>query len=96
MLVGVYTVGPFVGKLVDAKGPRIPLTIALVFLSGGYFCMRVIFNSGSGESISTLTFFLLVFCSYITGVGGNGGMSGAINSVAKSFPDQLVRFSSHF
>lgn len=94
--VGVYTSGPFLGRLVDAKGPRIPLTIALVLLFTGYFGIKAIFDAGSGDPISLITFCALAFCSYITGIGGNGGLTSAMNATAKSFPDKLVSCLSSF
>jgi hypothetical protein len=88
--VGVYSTAPPLGKLVDAKGPRIPLVLGLVFTSVGYFGIKAIFDAGSGEPISTLTLVALISCSYMTGAGGNGGLTAAVNTVARSFPDQYV------
>jgi MFS family permease len=94
--VGVYTTAPVSGRLVDAKGPRIPLAMGLVFLLTGYLGIKAIYDAGSGERISTFTFVVLILCAFITGVGGNGGLSGSVNSVAKSFPDKFVRICSTF
>lgn len=56
--------------------------------------MRHFYDVGLPEGatdISTLTFCALVVCGFLTGIGGNGGLTSAINSTAKSFPDRLVR-----
>jgi len=87
--VGVSSGGPFLGRLVDAKGPRITLIIALLLLFGGYFGIKAIFDMGSGEPISSITLGALIFCQFITGVGGVGGSISSVNTVAKSFPDRL-------
>jgi MFS family permease len=88
--IGVYGIGPFFGRLVDAKGPRIPLAMALVLLFTGYFGIKAIFDSGWGTLAPTVPLVGLVFCSFMTGAGGNGGYSSAINAVARSYPDKLA------
>lgn len=93
---GVYCTGPFLGRLVDAKGPRIPLAMALVFLFVGYFGIKTIFDAGSGDPISTITLTTLLVCSFMTGAGGNGGLASSINSVAKSFPDTFRTTTTGF
>lgn len=90
--VGAYSSAPLMGRLVDAKGPRIPLTTALVLLFIGYFGIKAIFDAGSGESISLTTLSVLILCKYLTGIGGNSGLVGSVNTVAKSFPDKLVSY----
>ncbi|KAG6917474.1 hypothetical protein DXG01_002451 [Tephrocybe rancida] len=78
-------------RIVDLRGPRILLASAFVLLLGGYSGMKTIFDSGvptTSSSISTLTLCTLVLCSYMTGVGGNAGLTSAINTVAKTFPDK--------
>lgn len=42
------------------------------------------------EKISMFSFCVLAFCSFLTGVGGDGGLTTAMNATAKSFPDRLV------
>ncbi|KAG6917475.1 hypothetical protein DXG01_002452 [Tephrocybe rancida] len=82
---------PILGRIVDLRGPRILLASAFVLLLGGYSGMKTIFDSGvptTSSSISTLTLCTLVLCSYMTGVGGTAGLTSAINTVAKTFPDR--------
>lgn len=88
--VGVYSSGPLLGKLVDAKGPQIPLAVATVLLFFGYLGMKLIFDSGTGIPISSLGLAAIIFCNFLTGVGGAAGTVGAANAVAKSFPEKLV------
>ena len=95
--VGVYTTGPVWGRIVDSRGPRILLSCAFVFLLGGYMGMRYLFNAGlpkGVEHLPVLGFVTLVLCSYLTGAGGNGGLTSSVNSTAKSFPDQMVSVTS--
>ncbi|KAJ7886216.1 major facilitator superfamily domain-containing protein [Mycena olivaceomarginata] len=88
--VGVYSSGPFWGRIVDSRGPRIPLSFAFVFLFFGYTGIRHFYNVGveNGATVSSLSLALLIACSFMTGTGGNAGFTGAINSTAKSFPDK--------
>ncbi|KAF8655191.1 hypothetical protein AX16_003223 [Volvariella volvacea WC 439] len=89
--VGVYSTGPIWGRLVDTRGPKIPLTFAFLFLLSGYSGIRHFFDAGvpkDAPTISDWTFGLLVLCGYLTGAGGNGGLTSSVNSTAKSFPDR--------
>ncbi|KAJ7647252.1 major facilitator superfamily domain-containing protein [Roridomyces roridus] len=88
--VGVYASGPVWGRIVDARGPRIPLAFSFIFLLLGYTGIRHFYDAGvpEGTSLSSLGLALLIACSFMTGVGGNAGSSGAVNSTAKSFPDK--------
>ena len=43
------------------------------------------------QRISTLGFCVLIFCSFLTGAGGNAGLTSAMNATAKSFTDEAVR-----
>ena len=55
--------------------------------------MRYIYDSGLAPdalSASTISFCALLLCSFLTGVGSNGGFGGAVNSTAKTFPDRAV------
>ncbi|KAF8173863.1 major facilitator superfamily domain-containing protein [Mycena galopus ATCC 62051] len=88
--VGVYSSGPFWGRIVDSRGPRIPLAFAFVFLFFGYTGIRHFYDVGveGGSTLSSFSLGLLIACSFMTGTGGNAGFTGAINSTAKSFPDK--------
>ncbi|KAH8104557.1 MFS general substrate transporter [Cristinia sonorae] len=90
--IGVYGTAPTWGRLVDARGPRILLTIAFVCLIAGYSGIRHFYDAGLPEGVSelsTLSFCLLVVCGCLTGAGGNGGLASSMNATAKSFPDRL-------
>lgn len=92
-VVGVYSSGPIWGRIIDLRGPRIPLTGAFLCLLGGYSGIRYLYNSGlpsGANTISTLTFCALIAFGFMTGAGGNGGLVSAVNSTAKTFPDQAV------
>ncbi|PPQ80753.1 hypothetical protein CVT26_006964 [Gymnopilus dilepis] len=89
--VGVYASGPVWGRIIDKRGPRIPLTGAFLFLLGGYSGIRYLYDGGiptGKNTISTLTFCALVVFGFMTGAGGNGGLTSAVNSTAKTFPDE--------
>ncbi|KAJ6544286.1 major facilitator superfamily domain-containing protein [Mycena capillaripes] len=88
--VGVYSSGPFWGRIVDSRGPRIPLAFAFLFLFLGYTGIRHFYDAGvpEGSTLSSFSLGLLIACSFMTGTGGNAGFTGAVNSTAKSFPDK--------
>lgn len=74
----------------DSRGPRISLSIATISLFFGYLGIKLIFDIGNGDSVPLLSLATLMLCNFITGVGGSGGMFGASNAVAKSFPENIV------
>nr|GAT50695.1 predicted protein [Mycena chlorophos] len=88
--IGVYSSGPFWGRIVDTRGPRIPIALAFFFLFGGYTGIRHFYDAGvpAGTTISTFGLGLLIACSFMTGAGGNAAFTGAVNSTAKTFPDR--------
>ena len=91
--VGVYSTGPLWGRIVDSRGSRIPLACSFVFLLGGYSGIRYFYDSGLAPdafSFPMISFCVLVLCSFLTGAGGSGGCASAVNSTAKTFPDQVV------
>ena len=72
------------------------LACGFAFLLAGYSGMRYFYNSPddgkpSAEKLSHLDFAILTLCSFLTGAGGNGGLTAAVNASAKSFPDEMVR-----
>jgi len=95
-VVGVYLTGPILGKIVDARGPRLLLIGAFISLLSGYSGIRGIYDAGLGEAtqLSRVRFVLLVTCSFITGAGGHSGMASAMNTTAKSFPDNFVSLTN--
>jgi hypothetical protein len=55
--------------------------------------MRFLYDAGLPEGVKNLpilSFATLVLCSYLTGAGGNGGLTSSVNSTAKTFPDHMV------
>jgi MFS family permease len=91
--VGVYSSGPIWGKIVDSRGPRILLACSFVSLLGGYSGIRYLYDSGLAPdalSAPAITFYTLLLCSFLTGIGGAGGITGALNTITKSFPDRAV------
>ncbi|KAI9566752.1 major facilitator superfamily domain-containing protein [Boletus coccyginus] len=86
--MGVYACGPLWGRIIDRKGPRIPLISASIFLLIGYLGIKQIYDDGigNGTTVSPVHFALLVVCGFMTGSGGNAGLNAAMNTTAKSFP----------
>ncbi|KAI5988455.1 major facilitator superfamily domain-containing protein [Pisolithus marmoratus] len=86
---GVYVSGPIWGRIVDSRGPRIPLTGAFLCFLIGYSGIKRMYDAGadSGTSISAAHFALLVVCGLLTGLGANAGIGSAISTTAKSFPE---------
>ncbi|GAO45925.1 hypothetical protein G7K_0171-t1 [Saitoella complicata NRRL Y-17804] len=78
---GVYFGGPFVGMLVDARGPRLPLLLAAGVLFSGYYGLYRAYTYNYETSVTTLA-----LCMLLTGVGSSAGSAAAINSVVKNFP----------
>ncbi|KAF9068493.1 major facilitator superfamily domain-containing protein [Rhodocollybia butyracea] len=92
LLVGVYISAPIWGKIVDHRGPKSLLGIGFVVLFSGYAGIRAIYDAGlpaNVQKLSTGSLALLVLCSLMTGIGGNGGLAAAINTTAKTFPDKI-------
>ncbi|KAI0333452.1 MFS general substrate transporter [Cubamyces sp. BRFM 1775] len=89
--IGVYGTAPIWGGIVDRKGPRLMMVMAFFSLLIGYLGIRHFFVNGlpdDDSSIGLFSFCVLVFCGFLTGIGGNGGLVGSMNSTAKSFPDK--------
>ncbi|EUC66581.1 MFS general substrate transporter [Rhizoctonia solani AG-3 Rhs1AP] len=92
--LGVYCSGPIWGKVVDARGPRIPLLVAFVLLAFGYGGIRAFYTGAISMSETSTSRFngdvaALFFFSLCTGIAGNAGITSAMNAAAKSFPDRL-------
>ncbi|CAE6510726.1 unnamed protein product [Rhizoctonia solani] len=92
--LGMYCSGPIWGKVVDARGPRIPLLVAFVLISFGYGGIRAFYTGAITMSETSVARFnggvaALFFFSLCTGMAGNAGITSAMNSAAKSFPDRM-------
>ncbi|KAI6035886.1 major facilitator superfamily domain-containing protein [Pisolithus marmoratus] len=87
--VGVAASGPVWGRIVDSRGPKTLLAGAFMCSIVGYSGIMRMYDdgTGSGTSISSAHFALLITCSLITGLGANAGITAAVNTVAKSFPE---------
>ncbi|KIK95478.1 hypothetical protein PAXRUDRAFT_826958 [Paxillus rubicundulus Ve08.2h10] len=87
--IGGNISGPIWGRIVDIKGPRIPLIGAFTFLLIGYSGIKKIYDDGIDDAatVSALHFAVLVLCGFMTGLGGVAGLAPALNTTAKSFPD---------
>ncbi|OSX60721.1 hypothetical protein POSPLADRAFT_1148283 [Postia placenta MAD-698-R-SB12] len=89
--IGVYGSAPLWGRIVDTRGPRMLLIMAFCTLIIGYSGIRHYYDRGLIQGTSTLSTFdisVLVLFGFLTGIGGNGGLAGAMNSTAKSWPDR--------
>ena len=68
-----------------------------MLLLGGYSGIRHRYDEGipdDAASLSTFGLYTLVLFSFMTGAGGNCGLTSAVNSTAKTFPDRMVRITS--
>ncbi|KAI6160923.1 major facilitator superfamily domain-containing protein [Pisolithus thermaeus] len=86
---GVSVSGPIWGRIVDFRGPQIPLVGAFVFSLVGYAGLKRMYDEGadSETSISSAHFLLLMVCSLLTGLGAHAGVVAAVNTTARSFPE---------
>ncbi|GJJ07849.1 hypothetical protein Clacol_002055 [Clathrus columnatus] len=91
MIVGVYTTGPILGRIVDKRGPKPLLIAAFLFLLLGYSGLWRYYNAGplTDDHLPISTLVALSLFSYMTGAGGNCGLAASLNSTAKSFPDHM-------
>lgn len=94
--MGVYISGPAWGRVVDSKGPRIPLISAFACLLIGYLGIKRIYDDGTGTVASFMHIVILISCTFMTGFAGNAGLAVAMNTTAKSFPDTSVCFCTMF
>ncbi|GAA6060417.1 hypothetical protein JCM10212_002185 [Sporobolomyces blumeae] len=85
--LGVYLSSPFIGRIVDRKGPRPLLAFAAVALTAGYLIIRAFYVGGTSDDSWFSWFGVpgLVFAELLTGVGSTAGLSSAGNTVAKSY-----------
>ncbi|KAK4058021.1 hypothetical protein OIO90_000760 [Microbotryomycetes sp. JL221] len=82
---GVYGSGPFLGLLVDYRGPRLVLIISAASLFFGYIVLHALYDGGETGPYSTFGLAGLAFGQVLTGIGSSGGLSAAVNGVSKSF-----------
>ncbi|GAA5941718.1 uncharacterized protein JCM15063_002651 [Sporobolomyces koalae] len=85
--LGVYLSSPFIGRIVDRRGPRSMLILAASALTAGYLVIRAFYIGGHSRSSIFSTFGVpgLVLAELLTGIGSTAGLSAAGNTVAKAY-----------
>ncbi|SCV71423.1 BQ2448_3011 [Microbotryum intermedium] len=85
---GVYLSGPFLGIIVDRKGPRLPLFLAAICLLVGYSYVKAIYAGGDSGLFASLGITGLALAELATGIGSSAGLSSAVNGTSKAFSPQ--------
>ncbi|KDE02394.1 hypothetical protein MVLG_07045 [Microbotryum lychnidis-dioicae p1A1 Lamole] len=85
---GVYLSGPFLGIIVDRKGPRLPLFLAAVCLLVGYSYVKAIYAGGHSGLFASSGVTGLALAELATGLGSSAGLSSAVNGTSKAFSPQ--------
>ena len=96
--VGVYGSAPFAGKLADSRGPQASLTLSFFLLLIGYLGIKAVYDASEDntEPAGSGTLFTLILFELLSGMGSDAGYFGALNTVAKSFPNKIVSSNSGF
>lgn len=83
--MGVYLSGPFWGRLVDRKGPKIALALGAILVAIGYGGLSVSYQGTvwPSTSLSALGMF-----SLFSGLGNSGAFTAAMNAQAKSWKEE--------
>lgn len=89
--MGVYTTGPILGRIVDKRGPKPLLIASFLLLLVGYSGLWRNYNAGpsTDDHLPFSTLLALSIFSYMTGAGGNCGLTASVNTTAKSFPEYM-------
>jgi len=82
---GVYLSGPFVGILVDRRGPRMMLSFAGFVLLFGYLGIKMLYDGGREGLYSRVGIWGLALCQLMTGIGGSAALASAVKAVSQSF-----------
>lgn len=82
---GVYLSGPFVGILVDRKGPRSMLSFAACVLFFGYLGLKLLYDGGREGLYDRVGISGLALCQLMTGIGGSAGLASAVKATSQSF-----------
>ncbi|ORX36103.1 major facilitator superfamily domain-containing protein, partial [Kockovaella imperatae] len=97
---GMYLTGPLWGKFVDSRGQQMqltgqrPLLCSSIVIFTGYFLVHSFYSGAlpirpdSSHHPTTIGLLGLAFAMFLSGSGGAGGLSAAVNAAAKSFSDQ--------
>ena len=97
LTVGLYGFAPLLGRLADSRGPRLSLSLSFFLLLTGYLGIKGVYDASQGNTrpVGSGTLFTLVMFELLSGVGSNTGYFGALNTVAKSFPNSVVSSNLH-
>jgi hypothetical protein len=70
------------------------LIAAFFLLLAGYTGLRTYYDAGasSDEKLPLSSLIIMSLFSYMTGAGGNAGLTAATNATAKSFPERMVNY----
>ncbi|GAA5922365.1 uncharacterized protein JCM15063_003279 [Sporobolomyces koalae] len=82
---GVYLSGPFVGILVDRRGPRIMLSFAATVLFFGYLGLKSLYDGGREGMYERVGITGLALCQFLTGIGGSAALASAVKATSQSF-----------
>ncbi|GAA5908174.1 uncharacterized protein JCM6883_004295 [Sporobolomyces salmoneus] len=82
---GVYLSGPFVGILVDRRGPRSMLSFAALVLFFGYLGLKLLYDGGREGLYDRVGIWGLAFCQLMTGIGGSAGLASGVKATSQSF-----------
>ncbi|WVF70375.1 hypothetical protein IAT40_005165 [Kwoniella sp. CBS 6097] len=99
--LGVYMTGPLWGKLVDSRGPKLPLFLGGLCCLIGYSTVHAFYvgtlslrappsstdPTAPEEAPTQMRLLFLLFAMFLTGCGGSSGLTSGVNATAKSFPD---------
>ena len=71
------------------------MAISFVLLLTGYLGIKGVYDSAeeNAKPAGGGTMFALMLFGLLSGIGGDAGYSGALNAVAKSFPNKIVSSS---
>lgn len=83
--MGVYLSGPFWGRLVDRKGPKIALALGASLVVIGYGGLSISYRSTFWSSTSL---FALSIFSLFSGLGNSAAFTAAMNAQAKSWGEE--------
>ncbi|GAA5949666.1 hypothetical protein JCM3765_002746 [Sporobolomyces pararoseus] len=82
---GVYLSGPFVGILVDRRGPRSMLAFAATVLFFGYLGIKMLYDGGREGLYDRVGIWGLALCQLMTGIGGSAALASAVKATSQSF-----------
>ncbi|KAM0792578.1 hypothetical protein ACM66B_005240 [Microbotryomycetes sp. NB124-2] len=81
----IYLTGPFAGYLVDKRGHRVCMIVASLLLFGGYFILRLFYDSGPDGLRKSVGLVPMGLAEAMIGIGSAASFSGMASSVARTF-----------